>query len=102
MHRLARIIAVYMFLSVLLLPLHLLLVAPRFPGSLAGWLLLVFFPLPLVAVGEWLTRYRSIRVLAPIDRLAVRIEESPYRLAISVTVMLLVGIVAFAGLILLA
>lgn len=102
MYRLARIIAVYMFLSALFLPVHLLLVAPSFPGSLMGWLLLVFFPLPLAAVGEWLTRYRSICVLAPIDRLAVRLEESPYRLAISVTVILLVGIVAFAGLTLLS
>jgi hypothetical protein len=96
MQRTVRVALMLVAMSLLLAPIHILLAWPRLPTSLVGWVVLLFLSVPLAVLGEWLLQYRNFRLLRPIDSLAVRVASSPYRLAISVACVLVVGAAAFA------
>jgi hypothetical protein len=79
----------------MLLP-NLVLAWPTYPQSLLGWLGFVFLPVPLAIAGEWLFKYRQFRLLRPLDVLGEHIHNSRYRLAIVVTMLILVAVICYA------
>jgi len=80
----------YCVLSLVLLPLNLLMGWPELLKSALGWIALIFLPIPLEIAGEWLFQYREFRYLGSLDKFGERIDKSKYRLAILVTIMILV------------
>jgi hypothetical protein len=88
--RLTRLFFTYCVLSLVLFPLNLLMGWPELPKSALGWIALIFLPIPLEIAGEWLFKYREFRYLRSMDKLGERIDQSKYRLAIMVTIMILV------------
>jgi hypothetical protein len=98
MERIARLALFYVVLCVAAVPFSLLLSFPRYPNSPLGWLALIALPIPLTIVGEWLFQYRSSKILRPIDSWVSRVEQSPYRLAITVGAIAVAGVVAIAAL----
>jgi hypothetical protein len=72
-----------------LLP-HLILAWPRFPESALGWLALLFLPVPLYVVRDWLFEYREIYILRWLNTFGDRIDRSKYRLVIIVTLLIII------------
>ena len=96
MKNMIRFALVLVALSMLVAPIHILLMWPRLPTSFGAWAALLILPLPLAALSEWLFQYRDIRLLRPIDKVTTRAASSLYSLSISVTCVLIVGVAAFA------
>ncbi|MET3115857.1 hypothetical protein AAKU64_000060 [Undibacterium sp. GrIS 1.8] len=85
--RLARLAILYVVISLISVPAHIVLSFPHYPTSFIGWLAFVALPIPLAIAVEWLLRYRPMKLIDPIDAWASRVERSPYRLAIIVGVL---------------
>ena len=98
MHRVARLALFYVVLCAVVAPFSLLLSFPRYPNSPLGWLAFFALPIPLTIAGEWLFQYRPTKLLRPIDALASQVEQSPFRLAITVGVIAAAGVVGMAAL----
>ncbi len=88
--RLPRLLLIYFVLCLVLLPLNILMGWSALPKSALGWIALAFLPIPIEIAGEWLLQYREFRFLRSVDKLGERINQSKYRLAIMVTVMIFV------------
>lgn len=88
--RLTRLFFIYCVLSLVLLPLNILMGWPYLPKTTIGWIALIFLPIPLEIAGEWLFQYREFKSLSSVDMLGEKIDQSKYRLAIMVTVMIVV------------
>lgn len=76
--------------------LHLILAWPRFPQSALGWLVLLFLPVPLAVAGEWLFKYRELRLLRQLDAFGDCVDRSKYRLAIISTILVIVFVLCYA------
>jgi hypothetical protein len=93
--RLLRIFLFYCALNLLLALPHLVLAWPTFPRSILGWLVLLFFSVPLAVAGEWLFKYRQVRLLRKVDVLGEYVYSSKYRLAIITTILVLVCLLCY-------
>jgi hypothetical protein len=93
--RLLRIFLFYCALSPLVALPHLVLAWPTFPQSILGWLVLLFFSLPLAVAGEWLFKYRQFRLLRKVDVLGEYVYSSKYRLAIVITILVLICLLCY-------
>lgn len=80
----------------MLLP-NLILTWPNYPQSLLGWLGFFFLPVPLAIAGEWLFEYRKFSVLQSLDALGEDIQNSRYRFAIVVTILIFVAVISYVG-----
>ena len=98
MQRTARLALFYVVLCATAVPFSLLLSFPRYPHSPLGWLAFFALPIPLTIAGEWLFQYRPSKLFRPVDEWANKVEQSPYRLAITVGVIAVAGLLDMAAL----
>ena len=91
MTRVFKALVLYCGLSLLLAPLTIFLVLPNIPSSLLGWLVVLVVPVPLFVTSEWLRQRLDNADLPLIDSFGRSIESSPYRLLLTVTLVVAAG-----------